>query len=136
MILNNTLQKLHSKMHNLVSWLQKSEFENDVKLINYEGCHRMTCGSLEATIDVFDVKSIAHTFTLAEKIRGKINGSESAGRICEMMFNDNVVTTSHSVVMRLAVEVLDNFTGSNIYPKVKKKICVAASKMYKAALFF
>ena len=52
-----------------------------------------------------------------------------------MMFNDNVVTTSRFVIMRLAIEVLDNFTGSNIYPKVREKICATTSKTHKNALF-
>ena len=118
MISNDTSRKLHSEIDKLVSRLQKSEWPQDAKVTNHEGCYKlvaaMTYGSLEATIDTFDVKSLAHRFTVAEKIRGKINGSESAERLCEMIFNDDVVTTSRSVIMRLAIEVLDNFTGSNI----------------------
>ena len=139
MISNNTSRKLHSEINKLVSRLQKLELSQDVKVINYEGSYKliavMTYGYLEATRDIFDVKSIAHRFTVAEKIRGKSNGSESAERLCEMMFNDDVVTTRRSVIMRLATEVLEHFTGSNIYPKVREKICAAASKTHKHALF-
>ena len=103
MISNDTSRKLHSEIDRLVSRLQQSEWPQDAKVTTYEGCYKlfveMTYGYLKATIDTFDVKSIAHRFTVAEKIRGKINGSESAERLCEMMFNDDVVTTSRSVIM-------------------------------------
>ena len=75
MVSNNTSRKLHSKIDKLVSRLQKSEWPQDAKVTNYEGCYKLvaatTYGSVEATIDTFDVKSIAHRFTVAEQIRGK-----------------------------------------------------------------
>ena len=55
MISNNTSRKLHSEINKLVSRLQRSEWPQDAKDTNYEGCYKliaaMTYGSLEATID-------------------------------------------------------------------------------------
>ena len=82
----------------------------------------VTYESLGATIDIFDVKSIAHTFVLAELIRGKVNDSESLERICKMMFHNDVVPTSCLSVMRKAVELVDSFTRSNIsIPKSQRE---------------
>ena len=64
----------------------------------------MTYGSFKATIDIFDTQEISKQFPFAEEIKVGISGSKSAERLCELMFNDNVVTSRRSTIMQLAVE--------------------------------
>ena len=64
----------------------------------------MTYGSFKATIDIFDTEEISKRFPFAEEITVEISGSKSAERLCELMFNDNVVTSRRSTIMQLAVE--------------------------------
>ena len=138
-ISNNTSDKMQGEINKLVSWLQTSEFSQDVPVNNYEGCCRivalMTRGSENARIDLFDVRNVARSSVNAEKIRYKIDESESAGYICKMIFNNEVVTLARSALILAAIQVADVFTNSNLSPKMKDKISVAAGNKHKTALF-
>ena len=61
--------QLHSKINKPVPWLQELEFSENVKVINHEGCYKLIAATtyeyIEATIDIFDVKTVARTVTLA-----------------------------------------------------------------------
>ena len=122
---NTVSEKLESAINGLVSWLKSSKFSKDVPVNNYDGCYRiiaaMTHGTHDAGIDLRDVRSIACAFVNAEKIRCKVDGSESAGYIFKMMFDDEVVTPSRSTLMIAGFQLADMCTKSNVSPKVKDK---------------